>query len=84
MVSAVKAIDAVKNIIWSVWVDYIHNHANPHAMRAVNKVLEFVRGPLPAGDSKIVGYVVAKASVICMLLDSHHLDHVIPTFFNSR
>jgi hypothetical protein len=53
-------------------------------MRAVNKVLEFVRGPLPAGDSKIVGYVVAKASVICMLLDSHHLDHVIPTFFNSR
>ncbi len=84
VVGAIEAIDAIKDIIGSVWVNYVNNHADSHTMRSINKVFEFIRGPLSTWDSEIVGHMIPEASVICMLLYGHYLDHIIATFVNSR
>ena len=65
-------------------MNYVDNHADSHTMRPVNEVFEFIRGPLSTRDSEIVGHVIPKAPVICMLLYGHYLDHIIATFLYSR
>ena len=50
----------------------------------INERLELIRCSWPGRDSKKASYMISKASVVRMLLNSHQLDGCVPRFFNSR
>jgi len=58
-------------------MDNIHNNGNPHLMSSINQRFQFVRRTKAGGSSKETGYMIAKTTIIRMLLNGHNLNTVI-------
>ena len=52
-------------------------------MSFVDKILEVLGGSRSRGNTKEAGDMIAKGSVVRMLLDSHQLDDIVASFLDS-
>lgn len=77
VICAVKSINSIEDIIWSMWMNYINYNSNSKFMCSVNKLFELVRSTLTWRGSEIACYMISKRTIICMLLNSHYLNTVI-------
>ena len=84
MVRPIEPIDSVKNVIWSVGVNYIDNYAKAKTMRLVYEVLEIIGRALAWRGCEKTSYVVSKATVVCVFLDCHQLNTVVAQIDNPR
>jgi hypothetical protein len=84
VISAIKIIKSVENVLRSVAMHDIEKNYNTHAMSSVNQLLEVLRRSVSTACSKEAVDLIAKASIVSMLHDSHELDHVVVKGLDSR
>ena len=58
-------------------MDNVHNNGNTHLMSSINQRFQFVGRTKAGRSSKETGYMIAKTTIIRMLLNGHNLNTVI-------
>ena len=83
VVSAIESADSIQNIRASMRVDAVHDHHDAVPVRLINHILHIVRSSRPGRDGKEVRHVVAKGSIVAVLLDCHKLNAVVSHVLDS-
>ena len=79
-----KITQALDLILHGMRVDDIHNDGNALLMRGIDEGFQFLRSAKPARRSKERTHVIAKTTIVRMLLDGHDLHAVVAVFHDSR
>lgn len=77
MISTIKAINPVQDVVASVGVNDVNDYPQLQCVSLIHKILEVVRCSLSGAGRKIPGHVVAEGSVVSVLLDRHYLYSVV-------
>ncbi len=62
----------------------IHYHRKSISMSLINECFQFLGSSETATRSKEIAYMIAKASIVRMLLNSHHLNTIISRLHDTR
>ena len=79
-VRAVQAADAFHLVLHGVAVDHVHDHGDTGLMGRIDQRLELFGRAETAAQRKEIRHLIAKASVIGMLLQGHDLQCIITRF----
>ena len=83
IISSIKQMNTIKNIIRSMGMNQINNNSESKRMCSINKIFKIIRRSKSLRNSKISGYMVAKTGIISMFLNGHQLNTIIPCILNS-
>lgn len=84
VVSAVKLVQAIEDVLRRMAMDNIEKHDKAHAVCGVDELLQILRCSVAAASSKEIVDLVAETGIVGMLHDSHELDSVVAQRLDSR
>lgn len=84
VVSTVKLIQAIKDVLGGVTVDDIEQHGNTHGVGSVYQLLEILGWAVSAACREEAVHLISETGIVGVLHDGHELNGVVSQVLDAR
>ena len=77
VISAIKHVDPIDNILGRMAVNNIQKNHQTHAVGGINKLLQILGVSIATAGRKEIVDLVAETGIVGMLHDGHQLDGIV-------